>query len=409
MQAAGFPVWVVAGPVRPAAPEDFAETLAAMARNGPDFRVGLVPTRSSRRWVFDDRPPDCLLRTDISDQPSSIHDVVASLEGGSESAPVAVRSVADEFMVVYMDHGIGDSYVMLEVVSALSCAGERRGFRDPRPVVTTDRPFLRACLRAMKKPGALLSSGRRIVSGRLERSRLASSTPSTTASPVRRIVPDVDTPRFVFVRSAPGYVALLREQRRATGTKASLAAILMAKVCDAFRSLGVDIGEDIEVVTDLRKFLPEGDSTLANFVSVVSVPAPPGATAVQLGAGLAAEVNSMTPLVKAAGALGVSALGRLRQLRPGASQQPDDAPPKRVVVSFSDLTKLPLDSRIQYVGDGPVQLAVMLPFTSPSRLSLSVAALRGEIQLTATFSDRLVDPHVIRQVLQRAVQPDVAE
>lgn len=408
VQAAGFPVWIVAAPVLPAQDDDFAETVAAMTRYGPNFRAGFHPTPSSRRWIFDERTLDRTLPSLVLSDDSSVEAIMGSLAGVTSTIPIAAKNVAGKYLVLTIDHGIGDAYVMVEILASASCAAKRIGFLDPRPVVNTNHPFFWALVHALKNPVALTSGVRHAFVSRLGNRRGASS-----IAPSVRIGDDNQEPHtasYVFVRSEPDFVARLKEYRRQSGMKVSLPVLLMSSICDSLRSSGVDIGDDIEVVTDLRKYLPEGRATLANFVSVVSVQCRAGTSPQQLGAALAAEIDSMSPLVNAVGSLGVAVLRRLWAARSRARRQSPPAsarrPSKRVVVSFSDLTKLPMDTRVQWADPGIAELAVALPFTSPSRVSLSVLALRGEIQVTAAFSADQVDPSIMRQALHRALWLD---
>ncbi len=79
------------------------------------------------------------------------------------------------------------------------------------------------------------------------------------------------------------------------------------------------------------------------------------------------------------------------------------------MLSFSDVTKLPMDTRIRWSDPDTAEMAVMLPFTSPERVSLCLVSLRGRLQVTAVFSARLVDPARVRTALERALSMDHIE
>ncbi|QZY47784.1 hypothetical protein [Mycolicibacterium austroafricanum] len=347
------------------------------------------------------------LHTTTLDERGSVEEMVASLRCGSDAVHIGVRVLSSGHYLVRIDHGIGDAAVIVEILAALSQASRRTGFVEPRPVVTTNHPFYPAIANALKKPSALYRGFRRAVVGHAAKPDRApaQAPPGLGHHPSAR----ADGASHVFVKSDDDFVAQLKDYRRRAATKVSLAAILIASISEAMRAQGVDIGDDVEVVADLRKYLPSGQATLANFVSVVAVPCPKGASPHDVGIALAAEVDSTTPLAKAIGALGVGALGRFRRRGRGKPAEAEPIPGQRVMLSFSDVTKLPMDTRIRWSDPDTAEMAVMLPFTSPERVSLCLVSLRGRLQVTAVFSARLVDPARVRTALERALSMDHIE
>jgi hypothetical protein len=388
-----------------------AETVSAMARFGRYYRVGLEPSPVCRHWRFDELVRDRRLQCRPTFGGDSIEDVLAWAEVQRPSNAIAVQFLAGDLVVLGIDHGIGDAHVMLEIMAAVSTASEQAGFRPPAPVANTNHPFFWAFLQAMKSPAEMSRGVRKTFAARTSQDRSAISE-SVTLKPAREKQRNrSDSVNFAFVRSEPHLVTRLKEQRRASGVEASLAACIMSSVCDALRSRDVSVGNDIEVLTDLRKYLPAKRSTFANFVSVVTVPYPAGGTPVQLGAALAAEVDSFSPLLKAAGSLVLAQVRRsgmgktpIQERTHSHTDECETLGP--VVVSFSDLTKLPVDSRIRWAGSRQPELAVLLPSPSASRISVSLIALGDEIQATATFCARRVDSPTVRAALQQALQLD---
>lgn len=409
-QAAGFPVWIVLGPLESADAERISATFAAMAAVGPLYRVGLQPTPTSTRWHLSDGPADHSLPTATIDDSGSLEDIVASLRVGTDTVPIGVRQLTQGYYLVRIDHGVGDAALMVEVLAALSYAAERVGFAEPLPEVTTNHPFPLAVKRALNDPTAAYRAFRHTLTSHVSKRTFAPRSPAMT--PMQSEPGAAAPARHVFVRSAPDFIARFKEYRRRSPSKVSLAAALIASINEALRAEGVDIGDHVEVVTDLRKYLPQGQATLGNFVSVVALPCATGESPQQVAAALATEIDSVAPLVKSLGSLTLDALARLRPnrlKRPTNEAVRGDARGRRIVVSYSDVTKLPMDTRIRWSEPTRAEMAVMLPYTDAARLSLCFVSLRGQLQVTAVFSARAIDPTSVRQALERALDIDYIE
>lgn len=344
----------------------------------------------------------------VGQTPDSLLAAVLSL-GPSPSLPIAIGRVGDHYTCLYFDHGIGDAHVMAEILATLSHAGTGRGYVDPAPVALTNAPFCWALLGALRSPTRCVSALRRTWDMRRQPSP-PNALPGVHTERTVPVLPGgsmaverADETRFVFVRSAPDLVDELRQYRRRSGLRVSMATLVMLSICREFRRRGVHFGDSVEVVADLRRYLPPGRGTLSNFVSVVRIECVETTTAQQFGDALAAELESLTPLVKAMVSLMISGTWRRRKgqaTRRGATGSDPGHMTRPVVISFSDLTKLPLATRVAWARPDDRAVAVMLPLTTSDHLSITLGTLgNGEVQASATFNAGRIDETTVRAVL----------
>lgn len=396
VRAAGFRVWVVAGPVDPPPTATIVGALDRLGSGGPLRRVGLQPSPVSSRWRFDPIPgPGAVL----AEPAVPVRDAVQFAEGLASVRPTTPVVIArsGEYLAFGFDHGIGDAHIMLAVIIAVSHAGKPTGTGPVAPA-NTNHPF-RWALPALIRSPRKLSAGLKGVSSVLPqaRRRVRPGRSRSTVPPSPQ-----DAPVVVFVRSAPGFVTALSGYRRAAGLRVSLAVLVMTAICEAFRATGVEFDDRAEVVTDLRRYLPAGRSTLANFTSVVSVPCPPGTTAQQFGDALTGELASAAPLLLTAGSL-LRARSSRRRAAGGEPRAAPADPTGGAVLSFSDLTKLELE-RIAWTRPNEAEFMVMLPPGSAAHLTIALYQLGdGEIQVTATFFPEAADVAKVRQGLELAL------
>ena len=297
----GAPVWVVIGPVRDDAGSRAGEVLDRMAALGPRFRVGLQPSPDATRWTFTEKPSLSATPTfDISGC-TTTQEILDRVVGRPPAAPISVGQ-AGEHLCICIDHGIGDSHLLAEIVAALSHTEAPNGFVDPLPAPTIDKPVQAAIGHYLKSaPRQVIRQAVSLATTAWSRLRGRADAVARGDEPIAQAVRESQGYRAVFVKSAPQFADELRAWRDATKTRASVTALIMLSIYRALRDAGIPLAEFCEVLVDLRRFLPDEAQTLSNFCTVARVHAGAGTSYEDFSAQLRARAESTGTLVKLAG------------------------------------------------------------------------------------------------------------
>lgn len=405
--AASDPVWVVVGPVSGDAAIRFRDVLARMAAHGPTFRVGLLPDPTSNSWRFTSRPGgDLGIDLDAADTPEAILDRVV---GHQPSTAIAVGN-AGEYLCVCLDHGIGDSHVMMEMVAGIASPGAPEGFIEPVPNPNVNRPLrdaLATHVRTNAHRGATIAKavGATAVSvfGRA-RTMLAGN--DVTASSIK-----VSGYEAVFVKSPCDFVSRVRSWRDACHPGASVTSMIILAIHRALRDSGIPVADDVEVLVDLRRFLRPGSQTLGNMYAVTEVNAAPEVSFLEFSREFREQTTSNWPLVKTAV---LQALGRVmlclgRRKPPAWWVDGTEVDPAggRVQLTVSDISKMPSTAKLAFSRPAEGVLAVALPPGTPRSVTLAIwVSSVGEVQVTATLSGEVVDRERVRSALANALSVD---
>ena len=402
----GAPVWVVIGPVRDDAGSRAGEVLDRMAALGPRFRVGLQPSPDATRWNFTEKPSLSATPTfDISGC-TTTQEILDRVVGRPPAAPISVGQ-AGEHLCICIDHGIGDSHLLAEIVAALSHTEAPNGFVDPLPAPTIDKPVQAAISHYLKSaPRQVIRQAVSLATTAWSRLRGRADAVARGDEPIAQAVREAQGYRAVFVKSEPQFADELRAWRDATKTRASVTALIMLSIYRALRDAGIPLAEFCEVLVDLRRFLPDEAQTLSNFCTVARVHAGAGTSYEDFSAQLRARAESTGTLVKLAG---YAALARAFRAARRNRDQPRRAvvgsrkPRSTVQLTISDISKMPAVAKAAWTRPADAETAVSLPPGSSSHLSIAVrVAGNGSVEATATFAAALVHPDTVRNALRRA-------
>ena len=223
----GAPVWVVIGPVRDDAGSRAGEVLDRMAALGPRFRVGLQPSPDATRWNFTEKPSLSATPTfDISGC-TTTQEILDRVVGLLPAAPISVGQ-AGEHLCICIDHGMGDSHLLAEIVAALSHTQAPNGFVDPLPAPTIDKPVQAAISHYLKSaPRQVIRQAVSLATTAWSWSRGRADAVARGDEPIAQAVREAQGYRAVFVKSAPQFADELRARRDATKTRASVTALIM--------------------------------------------------------------------------------------------------------------------------------------------------------------------------------------
>ncbi|MFV8170141.1 hypothetical protein [Mycolicibacterium peregrinum] len=385
---AGQPATYLVGPLERVLPPDLLKArLQTIAAAGPQNRLGLRPSRRSRHWDFDPACDGIMLTSgpapDISNPARAMLDLLA---GGPAVPPATVHvHIADRWLFLNFDHGLGGGRLFSEVIAAAGSEGH--GFSEPAPVATTRNPGLRAFAHTVRnEPMRLL----RALDEPLRR--------SAAVIPVGQF----DEPEsLAYARSRPGFLEEVRANRDICLPRAPLAAIVLSAFLDGLRSHGITPEDEVGLLVDLGRYLPPGAGTLANFVGIAPIQiAPPYDPALVAGA-----ISQYTHGCRALVRYGMAYAARLRT-------RPADLPrwqanSRRARIVVTDHANSAAGSKISWATtpDGH-HFVRKAPVRYSNQISLAVNRVASELHLTASYYASTFDPEAIAAVLDRIVAAD---
>ena len=397
--------------VRPATPnavERASSVLNRMAARGPRYRVGLVPSATSRRWDFSDEPGSwCTQSLDISGQ-HSMQEILDHVVGRRFTAPISV-SQAGEYLCVACDHGLGDSHFIWEVCAALTHGNTDTGFVEPLAAPTMTSPLVSALFGAAKstprlfvraaiglwKPG--WSFFRSHVVALVNRLRMVPSRPAG----------DQDE-RYVAVwsKSAPGFIEEVRRYRDSKHPRASVSAILMLSIYRALQECGASLHDELRVLVDLRRFLPRDSFTFVNFVAVARMNIGTQLSVEEFSESLRLTVGSHNLLFTLAEYLAVDRVRMLFARRTRKTEPHLCRPAKSAqsILTFSDVSKTPSLAKIAWARPDDAEIASAAQPGDQSHIGIFINITpNGSVQLTASFYASHIDKLVVARGLSQAL------
>jgi hypothetical protein len=406
--ATGSPAVVIVKPARSDAAVHAPSILNRIAARGPRYRVGLVPSPTSRRWDFCHEPGSwCTQSFDISGR-HSMQEILDHVVGQPLVEPISV-SQSGEYLCVACDHGIGDATVVTDVCAALMGGLPNTDLAEPLTAPTMMNPLFAALFEAAKATPRLFAKDtigllkpawsffRSYVVALINRPHVVPSRP--TGDQNEKYV-------AVWSKSDPKFIEEVRRYRDSKHPNASVKAILIMGICRALQECGVLLNDEVEVVVDMRRFLPPDKFTLANFFAIGRVNIGRQPSVDEFAAALRLMVGSLNPLFRLAAYLAVAQVRRLFALRTRKTEQPVRGPAKsdHSTLTISDHSNSPSFAKLAWVRTDDIEVASAVPPTGRSHISISMCAPpNGSVQLTATFYPSHVDKLLVARGLGRAL------
>ncbi|WP_166903231.1 hypothetical protein [Mycobacterium sp. DL440] len=385
---AGQPATYLVGPLERVLPVPLLRTrLQTIAAAGPQNRLGLRPSRTSRHWEFDPECDRVVLTSgpapDMTDPGRALMDLLAD---GPAIPPATLHvHIADGWLFLNFDHGLGGGRLFSEVIAAAGAEGH--GFSEPAPVAGTRNPGLRALAHTVRKqPMRLLRA---------------------LDEPLRRSAAVVPTGKFderealAYVRSRPGFLETVRASRDKCLPRAPLAALILSAFMDGLHSHGITPEDEVGLLVDLGRYLPPGAGTLANFVGIAPIQiAPPYDPA-----GVARAMNDYTHGGRALIRYGMAYAARLRARPAELPRWQTNSRKARIVVT--DHANSAAGSKISWAAtpDGH-HFVRKAPVRYANQISLAINRVGSELHLTASYYAGTFDPGKITAVLDRIVAAD---
>jgi hypothetical protein len=335
---AGKRTSLLIGPVQHLGAERTLASFQRLAQRGPSARVGLQPSSATDKWLFD--PDRCGVVTTVPavDLDEMLSDFEAFVARASVQDEPLVATFCGDYVMLSFDHGIGDATACLEL-TAVATGADITDYLRP----TVRRPLSRAVSRTLK------SSPRSVVDG-------LSGSPKPPAGLTRQYPPaDVQNIVMTYVRTGPEFLTTIKALRKQFFPETSVTAAVTYALRSAFEAHGRQTTDDLSVLVDLRRYLGEGETTLANLSAVADLTAPPDISVNDFGAEFASALKGAAPLVRLAG----SVAKRRARGWPGDGPQGSQWPAK-TRLTFSDPTKHPAMKKMKWLDNTDQPLAYVL-------------------------------------------------
>jgi hypothetical protein len=410
----GQPIWVIAGPMDAGGPAAIAASLCQLSAGDPRRRLGLIPKRYSHTWAFDPGTlEDATLQIPVSlppvvDSAGAITAALNSVLRSNLDIRVSVAVIPDgDFPVFHFDHGLGDAHIVMKAIAAVSCSGAGDDmFPTASDIPNVRYPAVWAALNAARTaPGTFVSAIWAVFQDKMGgvRSRLGER--SQSRGEPHRVLGTSEPYCAVFLKSPSDYAARVRRYRAAHQLNMSVSALTMYFIGRALNAAGIPLS-GVEVLVDLRRYLPDSRFTWANFTAVSRIEFRPDRTAQEFAEKLATNLTSTRPLIEHVGGM-----AKLRLISLASPRHRDTAwvagersATGAATLTLSDISRLPAVADVRWRRGARPNLAVALPPASRSHIAILICApCPDEFQLTATFFPTEFDVDTIRDALSQAL------
>jgi hypothetical protein len=351
--------------------------LRAIAQGGPRNRIGLIPDPQHRRWRFDSSCTSVVVcegpDLDCDDPARALESLMVA---GPQVPNISLRiHVADPWLFIMFDHGLGGGRLFTEVMAAVGAS--EPGFAQPAPRVNCPNPGLRAAINVARTAPWRLTK--------------------TFDEPVRRsrrpsgiMRPFSDKVSVVYARSGADYLTRAREMRDRYWPGVSISAIVTSSFLRSLQSQGITPDEEVSVIVDLSRYLPSDVGTLSNFVGTARVIVGPPYDPDEIAASVRDYTSGFRALVRYGMSYGRSYAARLIS-RPAGPSGTRVAHAPRVVVSDHS-TNMPGAQRIAWSrATSPHVFVRRLPLGLANQIGLAINRVQSELHLTASYYDSVFD------------------
>ncbi|WNG89880.1 hypothetical protein C6A87_012480 [Mycobacterium sp. ITM-2016-00317] len=244
---------VVLGPVALPPLDELTARLLAMAEAGPAARIALQPSTSDTGWRFS---PSALRRavssTDhVPADPVELLTTLRQCPGGGLRILAAGDHLAIDF-----SHGLGEVPLLDMLVGVLLGAVDPRDDAVWAPYRRAAPPLVLAGVRAIG-----LSPQRLLPLWRQHRRNAGAPEPAVGGG-TRTLVP---SPATRVAQVPAEMLADLRRLRDSALPGVNMFAVQTCALHEAFAAAGLDVDPAVTVPFDVRRYLPDGHSTLASF------------------------------------------------------------------------------------------------------------------------------------------------
>lgn len=386
----------VVGPIRMPSRQALVAALLSVAEVGPGARAGLQFDRPGPGWVYDREALAswCDSLITVVD-PIVGDDVMAAAahygESVDDSRPLRFL-VAGDYLIQLYEHSLGDSLLLLGLLGAVVSGAGGDPLPDWVSVPSAAHPITAALwhtfVRHPRQVSALLAA------------RSAGKPAAQAAFTAQR--PWRPSPAIAHVAIPAASMRSIRNWCRRAGGPTTT-AVMLVLLRRALQAEGIPVTGTYTVVCDVRRYLPDGVSTVQNLITGIPLTTADPDDPWQVAEGIRGIVESGRPLA----ALAAGAAKRL--LHPAA-------PPAPTAVSADPAAELVLSNmgasrvlqRLPWIDPAGERHAVFgVRPVGPAQFSVLMLLVNGVAHLTASFHDNVLDPAAVDRALRLlATQPD---
>lgn len=375
---------VVLGPVDVPPLDELTARFAAMAAAGPEARVCLQPSTASTRWRYTPSLSGEVFST-TTRPPSS--DPLALLSALRLSPGDGIRILAGgDYLAIDFSHGLGEVPLLDLLIGVLLGAVDPTAAAVWAPYRHRLSPLLVAGARAIGGgPQRLLPLWRQH-----RRNSALDESPADTGN-----VDIAPSPATRFARIPADVVTDLRRQRDTAMPGVTMFALYTYALHEALAATGFDVDPTVTLPFDVRRYLPEGWSTLASFSAGLDFRLDRDSGPRGLQAEMAAAAQMARPV---ANLMAGTAKTRMA-MRSGWQPQWRVPARRRVQLLHSSIGNVPQGP---WSFSDPARAGIMVASdpVSPCGVTVTTASVMGSLWLTAEFHDTLFDAEKVRAALE---------
>ncbi|OBA30845.1 hypothetical protein [Gordonia sp. 852002-51296_SCH5728562-b] len=380
--------WTISaiGPVEHGGKDRVQHALLALGTSGAHGRVGLVPETGTRRWRFDPTLlSDAVFELDPIDSDEVVPTMRILARNPRPHQPIWV-ALAGDWMFVYLDHGVGDGFMTVNLSAALF--GESGKAAPWQRAATVRHPLIMALLGGFKaNPRLPLDVA----------SKLRTRVVNPVNPEIRSWEPSFDV---AYARGNPMSFAELMQWRDENAPGVSSVALQTALRVRALSDVGLDPNPTLKLLVDGRRYLPAGSLVTSNFAAGVDLDVADPADAGQLADSVKRVTKSGSAAVTLAATTATIQLDRLRSREPQSATQVPRSP--RPNIAITDLGRPRILEQLPWKTDSstpPTYIALVSP-ADPQAITFASGRLLGSVQEMASFHDNVFDRDAVQHVVE---------
>lgn len=385
------------GPIDHGGVEGVRKALVTAMSVGPKARIGLVPDQSTRKWAYD---PDRVLRA-VREGPAitraeydgALVEMLATHDP-SEAVSVSIRG---DHVLVYIDHGIGDGQMTLNLSHLMSDAAAHEGVVPVWTGHTSEKHALAHSI--LRFYG---SDPRRVRTLLAERSK-AHVSGEITGPPPRSWSPSLVA---VSTATSPEATFALKQWRKEHHPKTSISSLFFATLNAALIAQNIPLDYAVKVLFNVRRYLPPERRTLANLAAGIDLQLDDITDPREISRAIEGAVKSGRPIANLAVGSLKTKLGRMRSATTVVADAPNH--PDTIRIALTDMAKHPQLNAIAYTDPAQAAYTAMVSPAGPGYITLAVGQLGDTFQVTASFHDNVIDSSTVRRALDAAVADPIA-
>jgi hypothetical protein len=203
-----------------------------------------------------------------------------------------------------------------------------------------------------------------------------------------------DSASTVYTRTAPDLLDRIRETRDLCFSGVSIMSLITLAVARSLRAQGIETEDCADVIVDLRRYLPPGKGTLANFVAVAPIPIGNACDVFRFAKALEQYTSGYGILTRHVAS---SLFSYMRSISPEFGRFSTRR--SRAKLSVSDMSARDEMQKIAWKPGGDRVFVIKLVPNYSNQIAIAVARIESELHVTAAFYESHFDPKVVQSAL----------